>query len=307
MSAAAALGASFLAVLAHPRWWVMALATFLVRGGLLLLLLPLIPLPTTAALANALGPTLVGFVFGGPSASFLLLGGTVVLALLAWFVAAGFLGAILDRALMREAAGEDELEGRWSPMDAGIGRELAVRWLAHVPTGAALAWGAAAFVDATYTELIQPGDPAIPVAVRVILRVPISIGLIVAAWAFGEAVGGVAVRRAASGVGIRRALLDGITGLLRPSGLLVFLVTSLGLIVAVGAGSYAIDFAFEQARMLILGDASTLQQALAVGLLSATWIGTIVLVAIAAAWRATAWTFEVARRQPYRTIGPLSG
>lgn len=309
MSAATSLGASFLAVLVHPRWWVMSLASFLVRGGLLLLLLlpPLIPLPTTAALANALGPTLVGFVFGGPSVSFLLLVGTVAGAILAWFVGSGFVGAVLDRALIREVAEEDEFEGRSVATDVGTRRAVAVRWLAHVPTAAALAWGAAALVDASYTELIQPGDPTIPVAVRVILRVPINVGLVVAAWALGEAVGGLAVRRVVWGVGIRRALLDGIAGLLRPSGLAVFLVTNLGLVVAVGAGSYAIGLAFDQARILILDDASTLAQALAVGLLSATWICTIVLVAIAAGWRATAWTFEVARRQPDRTIGPRSG
>lgn len=303
MSAATALGASFLAVLAHPRWWVMALASFLVRGGLLLLLLPLIPLPTTAALANALGPTLVGFVFGGPSTSFLVLVGSIAGVLVAWFVGSGLIGVVLDRALIREAADEDELEAGSRPRDVGMRPSLAVRWLAHVPTAVALVWGAAAIVDASYTELIQPGDPTIPVVVRVILRVPILIAMVVAAWAVGEAVGGVAIRRVAWGVGPWRALLQGITGLLRPSGLLVFIVTNLGLVVAVGTGSFAIGLAFDQARILVLDGAPMVEQALAVGLLSTAWIGTVVLVALAAAWRATAWTFEVARRQPNRTIG----
>src|SRR3990172_9858647 len=96
MSAGGALGASLLAVLVHPRWWILALAGFLVRGGLLLLFLPLVQLPTTAGLANALGPTLVGFVFGGPSPSFLLLVGTIVGGLALWLGPGGLAGAAPD-------------------------------------------------------------------------------------------------------------------------------------------------------------------------------------------------------------------
>lgn len=306
MSAAGALGASFLVVLAHPRWWVMSAAAFLVRGGLLLLLFPLIPLPTTAALANALGPTLIGFVFGGPSASFLALVGIVVGATLAWFVGSGIAAAALDLALVQAAAEEEELESRRRPAGVGVLRATAVRWLAHVPTAIALAWGAAALTDAAYTELIRPGDPTIPLVLRVIFRAPVIVALVVVAWTLGEAVGGLAVRRLAWGTGTRRALAGAVVGLLRPAGLAVLLVTNLGLAAAVGGGAVAIGIAFDQARVLLLDGGTALETTLAVGLLSATWIGTTMLVSIATAWRSTAWTFEVARRQPDRTIDPAA-
>ena len=100
------------------------------------LLLPLIPLPSTAALANALGPTLVGFVFGGPSVPFLILVGSTVAVTVLWFVLSGVVGAAIDLALIREAAAEDDLEDRAQPMAGRSWRVIAVRWLAHVPTAA---------------------------------------------------------------------------------------------------------------------------------------------------------------------------
>ena len=53
------LRASLAAVLGRPRWWLIALAGYLVRGGLLLFLVPIVVLPTPAGLANAVAPTLV--------------------------------------------------------------------------------------------------------------------------------------------------------------------------------------------------------------------------------------------------------
>lgn len=307
MSASTALGASFLAVLANPRWWVMSFAAFLVRGGLLLLLLPLIPLPTTAALANALGPTLVGFVFGGPSVSFLILVGTVIGVTLAWFVFAGIAGSSLDLELIREAAAEDDLESRARPAVGGAWRAAFVRWLAHVPTAAALVWGAAALVDAAYIELTRPGDSTIPVALRVIYRAPGLVALVVVVWLVGEAVGGLAVRRLAWGAGIRRSLAGSLVGLLMPTRLVVFGLTNLVLGAALVGGNLAIGITFHHARVLILDGGSSLDSAVALVLLSGSWIGTAVLVSIATAWRSTAWTYEEARRAPDRTIGPEQG
>ena len=297
MTAARGLGISLLAVLSRPRWWVLALAAFLARGGLLLLLLPLIPLPSTAALANALGPTLVGFVFGGPSVPFLILVGSMAAMTLAWFVLSGVVGAAIDLALIRDAAAEDDLDDRVQPVAGGSWRVAAVRWLAHVPTAVAIAVGLVAVVDAAYRELIRPGDPTVPVAIRVILQVPVNVGAIVAAWVIGEAVGGVAERRLAWGSGVARSLGGGVAGLFRPAGLLVLVATNATLVVAIVGGDLAIGLAFEHARRVILDGGAITDRGLALGFLSVSWIGTAVLVAIAAAWRSAAWTFEVGRHQ----------
>ncbi len=298
MTAATGLGISLLAVLSRPRWWVLALAAFLARGGLVFMLLPLIPLPSTAALANSLGPTLVGFVFGGPSVTFLILAGSIVGVTLAWFVLSGVVGGAIDLALIRDAAAEDDLEDRAQPMAGGPWRGVAVRWLAHLPTAAAIALGLVAVVDAAYGELIRPGDPTVPVAIRVILQVPVNVGAIVAAWVVGEAVGGIAERRLAWGSGIGRSLVGGLTGLLRPSGLLVLVITNATLLAATVGGDLAIGLAFEHARIVILDGGTIIERGLALGFLSVSWIGTAVLLAIAVAWRSAAWTFEVGRHQP---------
>lgn len=298
MSAATGLGASLLAVLVRPRWWLLSLAGFLVRGGVVLVLLPLIPLPSTAALANALGPTLVGFVFGGPSTPFLVLVGSIVVISLAWFILASLIGSALDLALVRDVAAEDDLEDRIRPAAGGPWRAVAIRWLAHLPTVAAIALGVAAIVDAAYSELIRPGNPSVPVALRVILQVPVHVGAIVAAWFIGEAVGGLAVRRLAWGSGIRRSIAGGVTGLLRPSGLLVLSITSAAVLAAIVVGDLAVGIAFAEVRIAFLDGGTFVERGLSVGLLSMSWIGTAVLVAIATAWRSTAWTFEVGRRQP---------
>lgn len=302
MTAASGLGISLLAVLSRPRWWVLALAAFLARGGLLLVLLPLIPLPSTAALANALGPTLVGFVFGGPSIPFLILVGSLVAATLVWFVLSGVVGAAIDLALIRDAAAEDDLEGRIQPITGGLWRSIAVRWLAHVPTAVALAVGLVVVVEAAYSQLIRPGDPSVPVAIRVILQVPISVGAIVAAWVIGEAVGGIAERRLAWGAGIVRSLVGGVAGIVRPTGLLILVTTNATLLLAIIGGDLAIGLAFEHARIAILDGGTVIDRVLALGFLSVSWIATAILLAIAAAWRSAAWTFEIARRQP---VGPI--
>lgn len=303
MSAASALGASLMAVLAHPRWWLMSLAAFLVRGGLLVLLLPMVPLPSPAALATALGPTLVGFVFGGVSPSFLLLVGIVVAVVLAWAVVAGLAGAAIDLALVREVAADDDLDDREAPTAGGPWRAFAVRWLAHLPTAVAVAWAAATLVDATYAELISPGDPGLPLVLRVVLRVPLAVALVAVAWAFGEVAGGIAVRRVSWGAGVRRAVLTSITGLLCPAGVAIFLLTSSALIAALGGGGLAIAATFDRVRVVLVDGGSAPDMLVALSLLSAAWIGTAMLVAVAAAWRAAAWTYEEGRRRGPRTIG----
>lgn len=156
MTTAGSLAAALLATLTRPAWWALALAGFLVRGGALVLLLPIVRLPTAAGLSNDLAPTLIGFVLGGASAAFLALVGAVVAATIAWLVAAGLIGGWMDLALVRGAAEDDELEDVPSPSSGTAFRALIARAGAHIPTAAILTWGAVRLVDATYQELISP-------------------------------------------------------------------------------------------------------------------------------------------------------
>ncbi|HET9851852.1 MAG TPA: hypothetical protein VFP56_05035, partial [Candidatus Limnocylindrales bacterium] len=104
------------ATLARPAWWSLALAGFLVRGGILLVLLPIVVLPTPAAVATALSPTVSSLAFGGLTAGLGVAIVTAVVLVLAVLAAVGLAGAWLDRELLREAADDDDLALGWTPI-----------------------------------------------------------------------------------------------------------------------------------------------------------------------------------------------
>lgn len=302
MSLAGSLAASLLATLARPGWWAMALAAFLVRGGILVALLPIIALPTVAGLANAFGPALVGFVFGGPSTTFLVAVGSIAIALLGAIVVGGLLGGGLDLALVRDAARDEDLESGGAPRSGGPGRAFAVRLIAHLPTAAAIAVGALRLVEASYAELIHPGDPSIPVAIRVVLRIPEVVAFLAAAWLIGEALGGLAVRHLAWGASVPAAIGRAVRSLVRPSGLATLVVTDSVLAVVVAGSVSAAGVAWAHLRTVLMDDGPASQVRLALVVFSLTWTAGLWLISLAVAWRATAWTFEVGRQRPTGTI-----
>lgn len=307
MSTAGSLAAALLATLSRPAWWPVALAGFLVRGGLLVIVLPIVRLPTAAGLANDLGPTLVGFVFGGASAPFIILVGTLVLAALVWLVGGGLIGGWLDLALVREAAADEELEGTPRPGSGDAVRAFVARASAHIPTAVILTWGAVRLVDATYQELISPGDPSLPVPVRVALRIPEVVALLVGAWVLGEAVGGLAVRQLAWGASLPRAIGRAIRTLARPSALATLLLTNGALGAAAIASATAAGIAWEHLRVVLVDRGTGGEVRLALLVFSLTWVAALWLLSLAATWRATAWTFEVARHLPPRGTAPRAG
>ena len=295
---------SALAVLEHPRWLVISLAGFLVRGGVLLLLVAIVQLPTTAAIANIFGPTLVGFVFGGVSEGFLVLVGSAVGVLAAWLILGGLAGAIVDLGLIRSAASSEDLDGIFEPGSSRPWAATVARLLAHLPTAAVVAVGASPLVDATYQELIHPGDPTISVPVRVIMRVPLVVGGLVIAWLLGETVGGLAARHLAWGASLRRALLRAVWSLIQPVGLLVLVVTTSAVVGAAALGWVALALAYELMRLVVRQGQPAPVLVVGFVLLSMAWFGAIWILSLATAWRSTAWTYAVARHLRPRTIAP---
>ena len=215
----AALSEALLATLANPATWPMALAAFFLRGGLLLVFLPIAVLPSPVGLGNVFAPTLMTLVFQGVSVEVALAAGLVVLAIVAWIVIGGLVAASLEAAAARIVVREDATA---SP-DAGPGpgrrvaaRILVARLLAHVPTGVVLVWGSARLVEVTYRELTSPFDVATPIVLRVLRSAPDAIVAIVVAWMLGEIIGAIAARRIVlAGVGVRRALRDAIVVAIR--------------------------------------------------------------------------------------------
>jgi hypothetical protein len=301
------LGA-LLATLARPRWIAMSLAAFLVRGGVLLVLLPMVALPSIAGLAASFGQVLVGFVFGEPSAAALALAAALVLALAAWLAASANIGAWLDTALAAEAAGdEDLLSARPAIERPAAHRAAAARLPAHLPTAVAIAFAASRIIDVGYAEFLQPGDPATPILLRVAGRAPEAVAALAITALVGEAAGGIAVRLLMTGSTVPGAVARGFARLVRPSGLATFLLTD-AVIVAIGVPYWAaVSTSWDDARIALVDGGAGTAAGLAIGLFLATWLAGLAILAVAIAWRATAWTAEVFRAAPAKRPAQLVG
>jgi hypothetical protein len=222
------------ATVARPAWWSLALAGFLVRGGILLVLLPIVTLPTPAALATALSPAVSSLAFGGLTPALALV--IVMAAVLALAVvgAVCLLGAWLDRELLREAADDDDLELRWAPVHGSLRDAVALRLAAHLPTLAAAGYATVRLIAAGYDELLSPGDVAVPLFLRIAGRAPDAIAVVLAAWLAGEVLGGLAARRAAAGASFGEALRRSARQLFSRRGLATLVVTTAVVTLALG-------------------------------------------------------------------------
>ena len=179
------------------------------RGGLLLVALPIVVLPTPVGLGNILAPTLTSVIFGGVSAGSSSWWPRSCWRGLAWVVAGGLLAAILEAEAARIvaatrsfAAGTRVGSPRVSRRRrAEAGRIFVARLLAHLPLAVALAWGSARLVAVTYRELTNPFDVATPLVWRVLRASPEVVAAIALTWMLGQAVGAIAARRIALGGG----------------------------------------------------------------------------------------------------------
>jgi hypothetical protein len=281
---------AFVATLAHPAWWAMALAAFLVRGGVLLALLPIVSLPSAAGLITTLAPPLEALILGRPSLEGAVVGTLLVAIVLGALLGAALAGSWLDLALVREATADDELDLGWTPGRASIASALAIRLAAHLPTIVAAGYAAIRLIGATYEELLDPGDMAIPLVARVLQRAPDAVIPVAAAWLLGEAIGALAARRAAAGEPVALAARRAVRQVLGPAGLAALALTSLVLAAAAGAFVLTAGRAWEHLRTSIDAGADSAQLAAALLLFVSTWLLGISLLGAVLAWRASAWT-----------------
>src|SRR6185312_6355794 len=222
---AASMAAALAASVGRPRWWVMALAAFLVRGGIVVVLLPLVSLPSAPALATALAPTIEALAMSRQSLEAALLGASLIGVAVGLALALAITGTWLDNALAREAETAAELDLRIAEVPPSAWRTLAIRLVAHLPTLLALTYAVVRLVVVTYQELLSPGNAAVPIALRVIARAPDAIVIPAVAWLAGEAIGGLAGRRAAEGESIGQSLRGAIRDGLRRRGVATFVLT----------------------------------------------------------------------------------
>jgi len=286
--------ASLVATLGRPEWWAMALAAFLIRGGIVLVVVPLVSLPTVAQLSTLLAPTIETFVIGGQTLAGALIGGLALAAALIALGGCGLAGAWFDIALAREVSEDEDLDLPANRARISAAEAFRIRLLAHVPTALALAYAAVRVVALTYDELISPGDPTVSVVARVFDRAPDAIALVIVAWLAGEAVGALAVRRAAAGATTGAAVRRSIRQLASRRGLATLGVTSL-ILVAIGAPFLlALGRTWEHVRAYVLEQVDVVPLAAALVLLVGTWILGLSVLGAGLAWRASAWTVESA-------------
>ena len=307
--------AALLIALGRPDWWLLALAGFLARGGIVVFVLAIVSVPSPLVLSNILAPLVTPLAFGTllPQTAVLIVLG-VGLALF-WLIAGGWFAAATEIALIREAQDSADDEGLPAAGAVPAGRLLALRaavvhLVAHVPTALVLGAGSVAIVRVIYAELVNPSDSG-PIALRVVGGAALPLGAIVAAWVFGELVGGLAVRRIVlDGASIRGGFLDGVGDLgRRPIGSLVMpLVAMLVLAVDLGAVLATVAIVLGQVRDRLTGGSDDpVGTGLTVATLGAAWSLALVVTGLIAAWRSAALTFEfqreaAARRWAARTV-----
>jgi hypothetical protein len=297
--------AAGLTTLGRPALWVLALAGFLARGGIVAFLLPIVALPSPSGVANVIAPALTSFAFGLVSRSFVEIVAALVALLVGWIVLGGLVGVWADVELVRAASADEELAigGRYvvPPGRTTVVRAFGVRLLSHLPLAAALAWGAARIVQAAYAELVTPFEVITPLFIRVLGDVPDAIAAIVTLWLLGEAAGGLAVRhivlgRKSAAASVRDGWLDLVR---RPrSSLGTLLATDVAVGVAVVSSALAAGVVWSWVRLAILGRDGPAQIGAAIGVLVAVWLGGLLLTSVAVAWRSVAWTAEWLRVIP---------
>lgn len=296
-------------VLGRPRWWTLALAGFLARGGIVAFALTILSLPSVVGLTTFVGPTAV--TAAGLSPRFVgLLAAAAGIALVGLLVGL-VVGSVVDVALIRATVGLDgdpdgpgardpRLSAR-ADLPRLVGRLVVARLLALLPLAVVTAWGAARLVEVGYRELVLPGDLARPFVLRVLDGAPDVVAAIVGAWLVVELAGATAVRLI---VVDNRSVLAGLGGALRhlvrsPFRTSAVMVASmLASLLMVAPALIAVGLAWRMARMRLLDQSASPLSAVslsAVLLLLALWLAALLLAGVTAAWRSVCWTVVLRR------------
>jgi hypothetical protein len=303
---------ALLVTLEQPGPWAIALAGFLARGGLVVLLLPIVVLPTPARLQVELAPLLVPVVFGQPSPGLIVLAAVLAAIVVGWLLLGGLVGAWADVVLTRRVA--SAIEAGAAPAAArrsgDLASALAIRLLAHVPLAIALAWGAVRIVETAYRELVTPFETTTPLVIRVVSAVPETIVVVLLAWWLGETAGGLAVREhVLAGRGVGSALVRGWGALVRRpvATAATMVLTGILVTVSIAPALLAAGTAWNRLRTVLYeGRIEDVPFPLLVFV--GLWLGGLVLAAVATAARSSMWTAEWLRgRAPVGTIGDEHG
>lgn len=288
----------------RPSLWVVALCGFLARGGIVVLVLPMTPFPSTVGLATFVGPTSVTASGLTPdSVARLALAGSLAIG---WLLAGSVVGALTDIAVVDGLGPGQATSGRVDRRR--VVRLVGLRLVALLPLGVVVALTARSVGELVYHELILPSDVAAPIVLRVVQGAQVQVAGIALAWIAGEALGGIAVRLAIlEDRSFGRAITGAVAHVVRHP-LTTLLATAAGLLVlgaAIGPPLIATGMAWTSLGEALAGSIDGSAVVLATILLVGAWLGGATLAAIVAAWRGALWTAEVAR--PGDRAGALTG
>lgn len=288
-----ALARAVTATRERPALWIVALCGFLARGGIVVLVLPMIPLPSTVGMATFVGPTSVTAAGLTPDSVARI--GLLAAAVVAWILVGNVVGALTDRTIVAAVVPASRAT---EPATArSVFSIVAVRLVALLPFIAVVAVTARSVGELVYQELILPSDITSPIVLRVVQGARLQAGAIVLAWVVGEVLGGIAVRlailegrsfgRAIGGalVHVVRHPLPTVAGSL--AGLAVLLVATVPVLMAIAVAWSGLGAAVSGPL-----DGSAVAGSTIVVVFA--WAAAGLLAAIAAAWRGALWTVLVA-------------
>jgi hypothetical protein len=313
-------GAAVAVAAGDPTSWLFALAGFLARGGWLLVVLPILTIPSPVLLSMLFRGEVGAIGRGELRVVAVAVGAVLSLVAVAGVVVSAWTDVALAERFLRDTESE-ELRGGALPLDfTRAERRSLVWWVASVqavallPLIVAIAILVNAAVRAVSAELIDPSSTSVPLIARVLpqLAVPITVAIVVLvlvealsslasrrlmadAWAVLPG-GQLAAKESVVALGalprvVRapgRVLLTAIVGWLVIG--LTLAITSLATIVAWGSAR----------EVLVSGGISGDPVGLAVGavliaLFAAVWLGGLGLLGFATALRSGLWTADALR------------
>jgi hypothetical protein len=293
-----------------------ALAGFLLRGGIVLLLLPSVVLPSVLGLAAATGVQAFG-IDGRPTPWLFQVAVVASLGVALWLVLAVTIGSLIDVWLIEAVTNPDGgAADRPRPFpDPLILFDMAsIRVICLVPVVGAIWWAGSQVYDTVYRELTSPTNLATPLPLRVVEDSAASILYVALVWLASEVIAAIAVRRLVLlDGGIWRSICGAFVHLIRRpvSSAATVIVTFGASIMATGLAMAATAVAFDWCRVAAR---SPQPIALTVGLgsftvtrdlrpvvfilasvaLAAAWLVSLAVSGVASAWRSAALTAETA-------------
>jgi hypothetical protein len=304
------MASALLVTLATPATWALALAAFLIRGGILLVIVPIVVLPTAVGLGNLFGATLVSLAFGSIPVEVIVATGLVAAGVVAWVVLGGWLAAGLEAEGARIVARDEDVAafGGAAPrrppsapsMGRIAGRILAARLIASVPLAIVLALGTVRLIFVTYRELTAPLDVATPIVLRVLRGSPEVVVAVVVAWMVAEILGAIAARRIVlGGMGVGAALRQASAAAFRHpvASLTRFWLPTFLLFLVLIPSALAAGATWQAAGTALDEDADPVRLLVTVVLFVGLWAVGLVLIAVVCAWRAAVWTIADVTRQ----------